>query len=93
MKMRLELVPVPVSDVDRAKQFYTDQLGFHVDLDHVVSDEMRVVQLTPPGSSCSTTTTSSRCSTTPPWPESTGLSTWPVTVCCRCRRQFAGSGD
>ena len=55
MKMRLELVPVPVSDVDRAKQFYTEQLGFHTDLDHVVSDEMRVVQLTPPGSSCSIT--------------------------------------
>jgi catechol 2,3-dioxygenase-like lactoylglutathione lyase family enzyme len=42
MKMRLELIPLPVADVDRAKRFYTEQLGFHADLDHVVSDEMRV---------------------------------------------------
>jgi catechol 2,3-dioxygenase-like lactoylglutathione lyase family enzyme len=55
MNMRLELIPLPVADVDRAKRFYTEQLGFHVDLDHVVSADMRVVQLTPPGSSCSIT--------------------------------------
>jgi catechol 2,3-dioxygenase-like lactoylglutathione lyase family enzyme len=51
--MRLELVQVPVSDVDRAKAFYVDQLGFDADHDHQVSDELRFVQLTPPGSACS----------------------------------------
>ncbi len=53
MDWKLELVVVPVSDVDRAKAFYTEQLGFNADHDHVVSDEMRFVQLTPPGSGCS----------------------------------------
>jgi predicted enzyme related to lactoylglutathione lyase len=51
--MRLELVQVPVSDVDRAKSFYVDQVGFNDDHDHRVSDEIRFVQLTPPGSACS----------------------------------------
>ncbi len=51
--MRLELVPVPVSDVDRAKTFYADKLGFNVDHDTQASDTMHVVQLTPPGSACS----------------------------------------
>jgi catechol 2,3-dioxygenase-like lactoylglutathione lyase family enzyme len=50
---KLELVPVPVSDVDRAKAFYTEKAGFNADHDHVVSDEIRFVQLTPPGSACS----------------------------------------
>jgi predicted enzyme related to lactoylglutathione lyase len=50
---RLELVQVPVSDVDRAKAFYVDKVGFNADHDHQVSDEMRFVQLTPPGSGCS----------------------------------------
>jgi predicted enzyme related to lactoylglutathione lyase len=50
---KLELVNVPVSDVDRAKAFYVDQVGFDADHDHQVSDEMRFVQLTPPGSACS----------------------------------------
>jgi predicted enzyme related to lactoylglutathione lyase len=50
---KLELVPVPVSDVDRAKAFYTEQAGFNADHDHRVSDEIRFVQLTPPGSACS----------------------------------------
>jgi catechol 2,3-dioxygenase-like lactoylglutathione lyase family enzyme len=53
MDYRLEVVVVPVSDVDRAKAFYTEQLGFAVDHDTQISDERRVVQLTPPGSSCS----------------------------------------
>jgi catechol 2,3-dioxygenase-like lactoylglutathione lyase family enzyme len=53
MDWRLELVAVPVSDVDRATAFYTDQVGFHADHDHRVSDEIRFVQLTPPGSACS----------------------------------------
>ena len=50
---RLELVQVPVSDVDRAKAFYTEQVGFNADQDHQVNDEIRFVQLTPPGSACS----------------------------------------
>jgi predicted enzyme related to lactoylglutathione lyase len=50
---RLELVQVPVSDVDRAKAFCTEQVGFNADHDHRVSDELRFVQLTPPGSACS----------------------------------------
>ena len=53
MDMKLELVPVPVSDVERAKAFYTDQLGFVLDVDVEPSEGMRVVQLTPPGSACS----------------------------------------
>jgi catechol 2,3-dioxygenase-like lactoylglutathione lyase family enzyme len=53
MDMKLELVAVPVSDVDRAKAFYVDQVGFVADHDHQVSDELRFVQLTPPGSACS----------------------------------------
>jgi predicted enzyme related to lactoylglutathione lyase len=50
---RLELVAVPVSDVDRAKAFYADQAGFNSDHDHRVSDDLRFIQLTPPGSACS----------------------------------------
>jgi predicted enzyme related to lactoylglutathione lyase len=50
---KLELVAVPVSDVDRAKAFYTDQLGFNLDHDHQVNEQLRFVQLTPPGSACS----------------------------------------
>ncbi len=53
MDWKLELVAVPVSDVDRAKAFYTEQAGFNADHDHLVSDEIRFVQLTPPGSACS----------------------------------------
>jgi predicted enzyme related to lactoylglutathione lyase len=50
---KLELVPVPVTDVDRARDFYAEQAGFSLDHDHAVSDELRFVQLTPPGSGCS----------------------------------------
>jgi predicted enzyme related to lactoylglutathione lyase len=53
MDMKLELVPIPVSDVDRAKKFYTEQLGFIEDVDVRPTHGVRVVQLTPPGSSCS----------------------------------------
>jgi predicted enzyme related to lactoylglutathione lyase len=53
MDWKLELVQVPVSDVDRAKAFYTEKAGFNADHDHRVSDELRFVQLTPPGSACS----------------------------------------
>jgi predicted enzyme related to lactoylglutathione lyase len=52
MDYKLELVAVPVSDVDRAKAFY-EQVGFNADHDHTISEEMRFVQLTPPGSACS----------------------------------------
>jgi catechol 2,3-dioxygenase-like lactoylglutathione lyase family enzyme len=52
MDWKLELIAVPVSDVDRAKAFY-EQVGFHADHDHTVSDEIRFVQMTPPGSACS----------------------------------------
>jgi predicted enzyme related to lactoylglutathione lyase len=52
-EMKLELIQVPVSDVDRAKSFYVDKVGFNEDHDHRVSDEIRFVQLTPPGSACS----------------------------------------
>jgi len=53
MDMKLELVAVPVTDVDRAKAFYVDKIGFSDDFDQVVSDGLRFVQLTPPGSACS----------------------------------------
>lgn len=53
MDWKLELVAVPVSDVDRAKSFYVDQAGFNADHDHTVSEDIRFVQLTPPGSACS----------------------------------------
>jgi catechol 2,3-dioxygenase-like lactoylglutathione lyase family enzyme len=53
MDFRLELVAVPVSNVDRAKDFYVERCGFNADHDHLVSDEIRFVQLTPPGSACS----------------------------------------
>ena len=53
VQMKLELIAVPVSDVDRAKAFYVDQVGFNADHDHRLSDELRFVQLTPPGSAAS----------------------------------------
>jgi catechol 2,3-dioxygenase-like lactoylglutathione lyase family enzyme len=53
MDWKIELVAIPVSDVDRAKAFYTEKAGFNADHDHRVSDEVRFVQLTPPGSACS----------------------------------------
>jgi catechol 2,3-dioxygenase-like lactoylglutathione lyase family enzyme len=55
MDLKLELVLIPVSDVDRAKGFYTEKAGFNLDVDHQPSDEFRVVQMTPPGSACSIT--------------------------------------
>ena len=55
MNWKLEVVVIPVSDVDRAKQFYVETLGFHLDVDVRPTPELRVVQLTPPGSACSVT--------------------------------------
>ena len=63
--MRLELIQVPVSDIDRAKAFYVDAIGFHADHDHQVTDELRFVQLTPPGSACSIALTSGAHQMTP----------------------------
>jgi predicted enzyme related to lactoylglutathione lyase len=57
-EMRIELIQVPVSDIDRAKAFYVEQVGFSADQDHQVTDELRFVQLTPPGSACSIALTS-----------------------------------
>ncbi len=53
MDMKLELVAVPVTDPDRAKAFYVDKVGFNLDYDHAVNDQLRFIQLTPPGSACS----------------------------------------
>jgi catechol 2,3-dioxygenase-like lactoylglutathione lyase family enzyme len=53
MNMKLELVLIPVADVDRAKAFYSEQCGFNVDVDHAAGEDFRVVQLSPPGSACS----------------------------------------
>jgi catechol 2,3-dioxygenase-like lactoylglutathione lyase family enzyme len=55
MDYKLEVVVVPVSDVDRAKHFYADMMGFNVDVDHAPNEEVRIVQLTPTGSGCSVT--------------------------------------
>ena len=55
MDFKLELVLIPVSDVDRAKEFYVETCGFNLDVDHRSGDEFRVVQITPPGSACSLT--------------------------------------
>ena len=63
--MRIELIQVPVADVDRAKAFYVDRVGFNADADHRVSDELRFVQLTPPGSACSIALTSGAHGMTP----------------------------
>jgi predicted enzyme related to lactoylglutathione lyase len=64
-QMRLELIQVPVSDIDRAKAFYVDQVGFSADSDHQVTDALRFVQLTPPGSACSIALTSGAHAMTP----------------------------
>ena len=53
MDWKIEVVTVPVSDVDRARDFYAEKVAFDVDIDHRISDEVRLVQLTPPGSACS----------------------------------------
>jgi catechol 2,3-dioxygenase-like lactoylglutathione lyase family enzyme len=64
-EMRIELIQVPVSDIDRAKSFYVEKLGFNADHDHQVTDELRFVQLTPPGSACSIALTSGAHEMTP----------------------------
>jgi predicted enzyme related to lactoylglutathione lyase len=64
-EMRLELIQVPVSDIDRAKAFYVEKVGFAADHDHRVSDQLRFLQLTPPGSACSIALTSGAHDMTP----------------------------
>ena len=66
MDFKLELIAVPVSDVDRAKAFYTEQAGFNADHDHQVNEEIRFVQLTPPGSACSISIGTGLGANTPP---------------------------
>jgi catechol 2,3-dioxygenase-like lactoylglutathione lyase family enzyme len=53
MDWKIEMIPVPVTDVDRAKKFFAEQIGWPVDVDHATGDDFRIVQLTPPGSGCS----------------------------------------
>jgi len=53
MDWKIEVVTIPVSDIDRAKDFYSEKVGFNLDIDHRISDEVHLVQLTPPGSACS----------------------------------------
>jgi catechol 2,3-dioxygenase-like lactoylglutathione lyase family enzyme len=53
MDWKIEVVTIPVSDIDRARDFYAEKVGFAVDIDHRISDDLRLVQLTPPGSACS----------------------------------------
>jgi catechol 2,3-dioxygenase-like lactoylglutathione lyase family enzyme len=53
MDWKIEVVTIPVSDIDRARDFYSEKVGFEVDIDFKVSDDLRLVQLTPPGSACS----------------------------------------
>jgi len=55
MDMKIELIAIPVSDVDKALDFYQNKAGFHLDHDHAVNDQLRFIQLTPPGSACSIT--------------------------------------
>src|SRR3974390_2528919 len=64
-EMRIELIQVPVSDIDRAEAFYVEKVGFSADHDHQVTDELRFVQLTPPGSACSIALTSGAHDMTP----------------------------
>jgi predicted enzyme related to lactoylglutathione lyase len=64
-EMRIELIQVPVSDIDQAKAFYVEQVGFNADHDHQVTEELRFVQLTPPGSACSIALTSGAHQMTP----------------------------
>ncbi len=66
--MRIELIQVPVADIDRAKAFYVEKVGFSADHDHQVNDQLRFVQLTPPGSACSIALTSGAHQMTMPGP-------------------------
>ena len=89
LNMRIELIQVPVSDIDRAKSFYVDKVGFHADYDHQVTDQLRFVQLTPPGSACSIALTSGAHHMTPGTIEGLQMV---VDDAEACRRELAGRG-
>jgi catechol 2,3-dioxygenase-like lactoylglutathione lyase family enzyme len=91
MDLRLELVTIPVSDVDRAKAFYTEKVGFNADHDHKLSDELRFVQLTPPGSACSIAI-GTGLSQSPPPPGSVQGMQLVVTDIEAARAELAGRG-
>jgi catechol 2,3-dioxygenase-like lactoylglutathione lyase family enzyme len=86
---KLELVLIPVSDVDRAKAFYVEKMGFNLDVDHTISDEFRVVQMTPPGSACSITIGIGMTDATPGSYRGTHLC---VTDIVAARGELAGRG-
>ena len=88
-EMRIELIQVPVSDIDRAKSFYVDRVGFTADHDHQVSEELRFVQLTPPGSACSIALTSGSHHMTPGVVEGLQMV---VDDAEACRRELADRG-
>lgn len=88
MEMKLELVTIPVSDVDRAKDFYTNKLGFHLDVDRDLG-QMRFVQVTPPGSACSI---NFGVGMTEAKPGSTGGLLLAVADCAKVRDEFAEKG-
>jgi catechol 2,3-dioxygenase-like lactoylglutathione lyase family enzyme len=87
--MRIELIQVPVSDIDRAKSFYVEKVGFNADHDHQVSEELRFVQLTPPGSACSIALTSGFHQMTPGAIQGLQIV---VDDAESCRRELAGRG-
>ena len=89
MDYKLELVVLPVSDVDRAKEFYTDKMGFTLDVDHRASESFRVVQLTPPGSACSITIGTGLTEVTPGTYQGLHLV---VTDIAAAREELAGRG-
>jgi len=91
MDFKLELVAVPVSDVDRAKAFYTEQAGFNADHDHQVSEEIRFVQLTPPGSACSISIGTGLGANTPPPGSAQGLQLVVADINA-ARTELAGRG-
>jgi predicted enzyme related to lactoylglutathione lyase len=88
-EMRIELIQVPVSDIDRAKAFYADKVGFTADHDHQVSEELRFVQLTPPGSACSIALTSGAHSMAPGSVEGLQMV---VADAARARKELAERG-
>ena len=91
MDWKLELVAIPVSDVDRAKAFYTEQAGFNADHDHQVSEEIRFVQLTPPGSACSISIGTGLGANTPPPGSAQGLQLVVADINA-ARTELAGRG-
>jgi catechol 2,3-dioxygenase-like lactoylglutathione lyase family enzyme len=92
MDMKLELVPLPVSDVDRAKAFYVEKVGFKADHDTRVGDALRVVQLTPPGSACSIVVGTGMPEISEMQPGSVKALHLVVTDIAKAREELAGRG-